>query len=395
MQRATKRRLSVAAGVLGAFILGLVLAALIGEPVTSRVQSAAGAVQSLVSGGEEEESGEGQERPPTAVTFAAVETGVAEELYRAVGEVAAENRVRVTPSVPGIVESVEIGDGERVAEGDTLVLLDNDQQEVALDAAQAALTQAREAYERTQTLIEDGYATEAELERDRTAFIEARADVERARQMLDDRAVRAPFAGEVGIVAVDEGAYVQPGEMLASLATTGDLVVRVSVPPLVARGLSPGDAVTVEGPQGETYDAKIASVSPLADPRSRTVAVEAAIPEPGALRPGSFASVSLVEARRENALFVPAEAILLQGQLAFVFKPTQEMTAERRRVEVGVRRAGRVEIREGLLPGDRVVVEGKQKLSAGMRIAPAGEGGPSGGPPDGGARQEANAGESG
>lgn len=394
MQRATKRRLGVAAGVLGAFILGLVLAALIGEPVTSRVQSAAGAVQSLVAGGEEE-SGEGRERPPTAVTFAAVETGVAEELYRAVGEIEAENRVRVTPSVPGIVESVAVSDGERVAEGDTLVLLDDDQQEVALDAAQAALTQAREAYERTQTLIEDGFATEAEIERDRTAFIEARAEAERARQMLDDRAVRAPFAGEVGIVAVDEGAYVQPGEMLASLATTDDLVVRVSVPPLVARELAPGDAVVVEGPQGESYDAEIASVSPLADPQSRTVAVEAAIPEPGALRPGSFASVEVVEARRENALFVPAEAILLQGRLAFVFTPTREMTAERRRVAVGVRRAGRVEIREGLLPGDRVVVEGKQKLAAGMRIAPAGEGDASGGPPDGGARQEANAGESG
>ncbi|GGK23363.1 efflux RND transporter periplasmic adaptor subunit [Salinarimonas ramus] len=375
MQRRTKRRVGVTAGVACAFVLGLLAAIVAGDPLASRVESAAAAIGGAVGLQEDDgaSDGESQERPPTRVTLAPVETGTARAFYGAVGEIAAERRVRVTSSVPGIVETIAVDDGARVAAGEVLVRLDQDQQQSTLRAAESAFVQAREALERTQTLIEDGFATEAEIERDRAAFTEARAAVERAREALDDRTVRAPFDGEIGIVAVDVGAYVRPGDMLANLASTDALVVRVSVPPAIASGLAPGDPVTVTGPAGEVVDARVTSISPLADPATRTVAVEASIAEPGDLRPGSFASVDVVEATREDALFVPAEAVVLEGQLAFVFVPGQDMAAERRRVEIGVRRDGRVEVREGLARDERVVLEGKQKLATGMPIAVAEE----------------------
>ncbi len=354
----------------GAFLLGGLTVALAGEAVTARVQAGLAAIADLVGAAAADEE---PERPPTPVTLAPVDVDTAREIYSAVGEVRARNRVEVTPPAEGIVEAVRVADGASVEAGDVIVMLRRAEEERALEAAEAAVAEAEEALGRSLQLLDDGFSTEAEVQQDRSVFAAARAEAAMAEQALADRAVRAPFAGRVGLLLVDPGAFVGMGDAVATLATTEDVLLRFAVPPAIADALAPGQSleISLDGPRDANRQAVIETISPLVDEATRTVTVEAAIEGPAGLRPGTFATADVVWQLREDAHFVPAEAVVLDGRLAFVYVAGPDGTAERREVRLGERREGVVEVREGVEPEDMVLVEGQQDVEDGDPIAEA------------------------
>ncbi|PJK31374.1 efflux RND transporter periplasmic adaptor subunit [Minwuia thermotolerans] len=329
-----------------------------------------------VLGAETEDGGGERDRSAVAVRLAPVELATALDRFETSAEVTAAEAVEITSEVAGRVETVLVEDGQRLEKGAPVIRFDDASEQAAVNAARAALAEAEAALGRSQFLFEKGVATEARLETDRAARSTARAELEAAQARLEDRRVRAPFAGEVGFVAVDEGAYLSPGQEIVRLKTTDDLRLRFDLPLEVAeQAAGIGALRLVSGPEG-CRQARLLTVSPLGDPTSRTRRFEAALPDGCDLTPGAFITVAAVTGRCPEAVFVPHKAVERRGFESFVFRAEETdagLKARRTLVKTGVLTGRRIEIREGLDEGDRVVAEGLQKIEDGAAIRPAGE----------------------
>lgn len=318
-----------------------------------------------------------------------------EYAIRAVGSVEAFERVRVVARVPGAVERVRFAEGDRVERDQVLVEIEPERYRVEVESARAGLRKAEaelaealsglERREREPGLFP---AEDVELWRRRSRVSEADVEAQRAllartELNLRDALVRAPSGGTIETRSVETGQYVQPGTVLASLVRREPLLVRFEVTEPDAGSLRAGmDVEFIVPGVSRSFAAEITHVGGSADAASRMVTVTGRVTDPSrdTLRPGSFAEVRVPVGRSEGAPVVPETAIRPseRGFLAFV---VEDGVARERVLDLGLRTAdGRIEIRSGLAPGERLVVRGGEALSDGARVlvAPAAADGGSG-----------------
>jgi membrane fusion protein (multidrug efflux system) len=183
----------------------------------------------------------------------------------------------------------------------------------------------------------------------------------------------APFAGTVGIAAVNVGEYVKDGATVVNLEDNSVLLVDFRVSERYQTRIAVGQSVQVQvdALPGETFLARVVALDPLVQADGRAVAVRAQMPAEAArqLRAGMFARVLLVLGVEEAAVVVPEEALLPQGGRQWVVVVESDTTGEKprwtaRRVEVstGVRRGNQVQVLEGLSAGQTIVVAGQQRI---------------------------------
>jgi len=306
--------------------------------------------------------------PPPLVEVAAATPRTIDITASAVGSVEAAESITVTSPVTGTVERLHFTEGQRVARGAPLVELDAAAEFAGLDAAQAELSDARRNLDRLTQLSGSGAVSRATLDQARARLATARARVDESRAGLDDRRITAPFAGTVGLAQVSPGAVVQPGDPITTLATVAQLKLAFRLPAQLLPRLRTGLPVRAraEGIAPELAGT-VTRIDNTVDPATRSIAVEAALPDTPALRPGMFVTAEVVLETRE-ALTVPEAAVLLEGDQSYVFTVDDAATAARTPVVLGERRDGVVEIRDGLAPGVRVVVAGVQKVMPGRPV---------------------------
>lgn len=308
------------------------------------------------------------------------------ERIQASGELRAEEEAEIASEVAGRVTELHVDEGFAVEAGDVLLEIDPERRELELRSARAQRAEAEAAFreaareaKRVATLHERGIAADARLdqvstERDlaRSRLEAARARVGVAERALRDSSVQAPFAGLVARRHVSRGEYVQTGQVLYRLVAVDPVEVDFTVPERDSDRVVKGQvvAVTVSPFPEESFEGRVSLVSPTIDPATRTLRVEARIPNPeGRLRPGLFARVDLGVADRQSVVMVPEEAVLMRADGQVVFRANAQGQAERVTVETGVHRDGLVEIARGLRPGDRVVTRGQADLVDGAPIA--------------------------
>jgi membrane fusion protein (multidrug efflux system) len=178
--------------------------------------------------------------------------------------------------------------------------------------------------------------------------------------------IRAPFDGRVGLRRVSVGALVSPGAVITTLDDTSTMKVDFDVPEVFLSVLKSGLAVvaTSAAYPGESFDGSIESVDSRVDPVTRSVKVRAKLPNPdGKLRAGMFLTV-LVTREPLPGLVVAEQALVPERGKVYVFVLV-DGKIQRREVAVGRRVPGQVEITRGVTEGERVVVEGTQKIRDG------------------------------
>jgi multidrug efflux system membrane fusion protein len=321
------------------------------------------------------------------VEVAPVEARDVEYVVDAVGSVEAFERVQITARVAGVVERVLFTEGQAVKKGDTLAEIEPSRYSLAVASAKAALekaeasaAEARAGSERRAAVNEQrpGLLPAEELEgfqtRARTAAAEvnaAKAAVAQAELNLRDAYVRAPMDGVLQTRTVQTGQYVQPGFVMATLLRRDPLLLRFRVPESDVGRIKPGmTARFTLRSDSRTYSAKITHVAAAADDQSRMVPVTAEVAKENAeaVRPGAFASVSVPVDTSKGSPVVPQTAVRPseRGFLAFVVEGEK---ARERVLELGMRTAdGRVEVREGLKPGEQLVVRGAEALKDGVAV---------------------------
>jgi RND family efflux transporter MFP subunit len=273
------------------------------------------------------------------------------------GTVRARQRAALSARIPASVAELPVQVGQWVEAGAVLVRLDDAALRSALAAAEANLKASQADLDRTKALLEKDAATARELDEMTARTAGAEAQVIAARDSLSYAVLRAPFAGRVAARPVNLGDVVNPGMALVEIEGRGGLEVRASVDAAVATLLRPGSKVRAlcDG-RTEPVEATITSIAPAGDLTTHRVEVKAAVPSRPGLRAGTFARLLVPAPAGEARLRVPASAVFPRGGLNGLFVAA-DRTARLRWVALGERVGDTVEVRAGIEPGERVILD--------------------------------------
>ncbi len=314
--------------------------------------------------------------PATKVALATAEQVQLARQHFASGELEAVNQVQVAAETAGRITRIAFESGQAVTAGQLLVQL-NDAPERALRVQlRAKLRNAEVVLQRSRKLRAMNAVSQELLDNAATAADVASGELQHVEALIAQKAIRAPFAGKLGIRRVHQGQYLAAGDTLVSLADISQLHVNFALGEQAAPEVRLGQrvALKVDAVRGQGFEAKVVAVDPVVS-KARLVQVQAALANPGGqLQPGMYASVRLDAAQPSTVVAVPETAITYTAYGQTVFVATRDAQhgtrVSRVRVTTGERWQGRVEVTSGLAPGDRVVVSGQLKLSDGMPVEP-------------------------
>lgn len=320
------------------------------------------------SSGEQQQQRFGGE--PIPVTVTEVATHAFADRIEAIGTATANESLVITATVSDVVREVSFSDGDIVKKGDVLIRLNLEEQRALVDEAKATLNEAEQQLERTRDLVTRGNASKAVLDERVRSVEEARSRLAAAEARLADRVIRAPFDGQLGLRQVSPGALVSPGTAITTLDDLSPIKLDFAIPESFLSAIAPGQSVYARAAAfaNERFEGLVATISSRVDPVTRAVTIRAEIPnEDARLRPGMLMTVEVINNRRD-VIAVPEEALVPLGSEQFVFIVKADDTVERRRVSIGLRRPGMVEILDGLQKGETLVVTGTMRLRPGAPV---------------------------
>ena len=286
------------------------------------------------------------------------------------------NGASLSAEVGGIVDSIHFESGQDVQKGDVLLTLraNNDPAVLAQLQAQAKLDEIN--YARDLKQFAANAVAQSTVDTDRANLAAAQAQVAAQQASMDEKIVRAPFSGRLGIRQVNLGQYLQPGTAIVTLEQLNPLFVDFYLPQQALVALKVGQVVNlkIDAYPGQTFPAKIAAIGATVDSATRSIAVRAVLQNDDLrLRPGMFASVSVETGAPKEAVTLPQTAIAYSsyGDTVYVVKHGQgnALVADQVFVTLGATRGDQVQILDGVKPGDEVVTAGQVKLHNGSPVA--------------------------
>jgi membrane fusion protein (multidrug efflux system) len=290
----------------------------------------------------------------------------------ALGNARANEAIDVRAEITAAITAIRFDEGQWVEKGSILVELENASQLAAVASAKAALVESSSQLKRSEELFKTNVVAASQLEQLKSKQEADQANVHAAESKLVQTVIRAPFAGRLGLRRVSTGSIVDTNTVITTLDDTSRIKLDFEVPEVFVARLQPGLMVTARSAAWPDlqFSGEVTSVDTRINPVTRTVSVRALLPnEDGKLRPGMFLTVSLLR-DDVTALMVPEEAIVPERSKQFVYTVDAANAVSLREVQTGRRRPGEVEILSGLNEGDRVIVEGTQKVRPGQTVTP-------------------------
>lgn len=321
--------------------------------------------------------------PPTQVISVESKRQPVMENLSLISTIAANEMVEIKSETDGSVAEINFTEGERVEKGRLLIRLDDSKLAASLAEAEANFKLTRANHERSQELLRSKLISTQEFDLVSSQFQASQAALELKKRLLLDTRILAPFAGVVAARNVSPGQVILKNATLTWLVDLDPVKVEINVPERFLSQLRVGQNIDlkVASYPGRKFTGKVFFIAPFVDPATRTALVKAQIPNPEQeLKPGMFGNLDLTLSIRENAVVIPESAItqLLDGGRGMIYTISETNTAVLRPVKLGVRLAGLVEVVEGLQGGERVIVEGVQKIGPGSKVNVAAPGADSG-----------------
>lgn len=354
-------------------VFGLLIAGAIGYWVVSKSPSSLtrpaaenGASKPAAERGEDK--GRGRRGAPVEVAVARQGTST-DDLW-SIGSLRSDESLQVASEVPGRIAEILFKEGEDVKAGDVLVKLDDALVRAEVEDAKARMTLAQSNYDRAQSLSKSGSGTERTLDESTSALEIAKAAVQLAETKLSKLSLTAPFPGRVGLRTMSVGAYATPGTPIVNLEKIDQLKLDFRVPETVLTQVSVDQDVElrVDALPGRTFPGKIYAIDPQVDVNGRSLHIRARVANPDlSLLPGLFARVIIKGLEERPVVRVAESAIVSRGQDKFVYSIVGGKAKENK-VQLGRRRAGEVEILEGLEAGTQIITSGQMNLRDGAPV---------------------------
>lgn len=337
------------------------------------------------------------------VTVAAVETRNVATWQEFSGRLEAVGRVQIRPRVAGAIQSIDFREGALVKAGDLLLTIDPEpykaavaQAEGQVASAEARLDYATTELERGERLTSKNVLSDSDLAQRRSAKAEAAAAVQSAKAALRVAGlelgyteVRAPISGRVGRREITEGNLVAAGSgspVLTTLVSVDPIYASFDVnEDLIGRTLAQLEKNGTETPDLTAVPVELATGAKQGDPirgtlqlidnevnaQSGTVRVRAIFDNPGGrLLPGQFVRIRMGDPTPENHLLISEKAVGTDQDKKFVFVVDPQNTVAYRQIELGSTVDGQRIVEKGLSAGDRIVVNGLQRIRPGALVDP-------------------------
>jgi len=332
------------------------------------------------------------------VRTAPLKTGIIKYMVTTTGVIESAQRVIVTPEVGGKLEKVLVNEGEGVSKADVIAIIDQEKIKLGLVQAEAALKVAKANLKdieinlsnlstellRVSNLFKEGVASKQSLDQLQTqhnsllvkkelaeAGIEqARTNLKQAEIRLDDSIIKSPLDGIVTQRHLDAGNMVGPGTPIATIEQIDRVKVKVGVSSKELPKLAIGKPafILIDAYPDKSFEAAISKIGPRIDQQTQTVEVEVAIPNQDlTLKPGMFARVDLLLKTHQGAVIIQRDIMIRMEDKYYVFV-AGDKAARQRQVVIGIEQEERVEIIEGLKPGEMVIVSGQADLKDGSKI---------------------------
>jgi multidrug resistance efflux pump len=235
------------------------------------------------------------------------------------------------------------------------------------DQQRAQRDQLKEQYDVALAQARQNYAG---VEVARTNVANAEAALNLAKQNLSYAVIPSPMDGFVSERTADLGEYVSPQQKVATIVRTNPLRVRIDVPEQAIPEVRVGQSVsaTTSAWPDRNFSGRVARIAPNVSAQSRTLTVEAEIDNSsGALKPGQFTTVRILEERAEPAVLVPARAVVTEAGVSRVFV-IKDGHAEQRLVQTGQTEGDLIEIKQGVAADELVATSNQQQLTDGVAV---------------------------
>lgn len=310
--------------------------------------------------------------PPIAAVAAPVENRVLPRILEVTGALAADESADIASERDGQVASVHVERGTYVEKGAVLATLDTREARAQLDQARANLAWAKAEVERYAELRRKQVVAKAEDQRKHTDLDLAASALALAEKGFEDCTIRAPFSGVVTEKKISAGAFVRRGQAICGLVKIDPLRAELAIPEIAVPAIKVGQraVLAVQSFPGRSFDAVVRYIGPSLRSETRTLVVEAVVPNPQhVLKPGLFATARVELPRKDPTLLVPSAAVVTDSGVSHVFVLGPTRVAERI-VALGDRYGDSVEIKTGVAPGERVVVTPDRRLADGLEVLP-------------------------
>jgi membrane fusion protein, multidrug efflux system len=350
--------------------------------------------------------GRGGAAGPLTVEVATASSGSVAQQLLVVGNLIGDATVAVVPRAAGRLEAISVRLGDPVRRGQRIAKIEDyelqeqvKQQEAGMEVSKATIRQREADLQLAQTNAERSrnlfarqllpkqtfddnearlQAAEAQLDLARAQNTQSLARLDELKINLANTEITSPVNGFVARRGVDAGAFVGTNAPVVDVVDISRvrLVANIIEKDLKQVHIGDNTRVEVDAFPGEVFTGRIARLSPVLDPATRTAPMEIEIPNPGyRLKPGMYARVTITTAQKKNALVVPSNALVDYGGRRGVFVTAENDTVLFRPVRVGIEESDTVEIVEGVAEGDRVVTTGAGAVRDGDRVIVAGAAG--------------------
>ncbi len=289
---------------------------------------------------------------------------------QATTSIEAKRKADVYSKIAGFCDRIFVEEGDRVQEGDRLATLEGEEIRLTCEQAAARLEKAKNDYERAVELHAGGLISDQAYQDLSVQYRLAKADYDLSRKRLEDTAITAPLSGVVTQRHVKLSDLVSTTQPLFKIVDLYTLEAEVHIPEQDYSRVHAGQEaiLKIDAFPEKSFSGRVERKSPVIDSRSGTAEATIAVDNPEKiLRPGMFVRVQIVIAVHPDALILPREAILMQGDSRTVYT-VRDGVAREVAVQTGFKQGDRVEILDGLAGEDLVVVRGHLGLQGGTRV---------------------------
>ena len=319
--------------------------------------------------------------PPATVSTTVVQFDEWQPMLSSVGNIRAYRGVELSTGVEGLVEMVPVKSGMDVKEGSLLIKLVDAAEVAQLQSLKAQAELAKVINERDKQQLAIQAISKNVFDTSKADAASKQAQVEQQTALVAKKNLKAPFTGRVGIVMINPGQFVNPGDKLITLQTLDPIFVDFNLPQSNAAQIQVGQeiVVTTDAFKDASFTGKVTAVSPKIDANTRNIQVEAQLANPDKkILPGMFANVNLKLGDEVKLLTLPQTAVTYNpyGSTVFIAKPTGKkdkqgkpaLEAQQVFVTTGPTRGDQVAILKGIEEGATVVTSGQLKLKNGTPL---------------------------
>jgi len=288
------------------------------------------------------------------------------------GTILPNESVDLKPEISGLVRKINFKEGQYVTKGTPLVYLNDDELQAQFQRLQYTQKLFQTQENRQKQLLAREAISQEEYDIVLNQYNTALSDIKLVEAQLQKTVVRAPFNGILGLRMISEGSVINSSNVIVSIVNIDPIKIEFSIPERYSSQVSVGSPIFFSSESSsEEVQGRVYAFEPQIDPATRTLKLRAESPnKSGKYLPGMFVKIRFVLEVKEDALMVPAEAIIPELSGYKVFVVGADGKAEQRIIEIGTRTDTHVQILSGLSEGDQVLTTGVMQVRQGMSIQP-------------------------